>query len=56
MHKNRILAISKSDMLDDELIYEIKEDLPNVEDVFISSIAQTGIVKLKDIILIALNN
>ncbi len=56
LHKNRILAISKSDMLDDELIYEIKEDLPNVDYVFISSIAQTGLVKLKDIIWIALNN
>ena len=55
MHKERILAISKSDMLDDELIEEIKEDLPDIDYIFISSIARTGLTKLKDIIWQVLN-
>jgi len=49
LDKNRVLAISKSDMLDDELKPEIKAELPtNVTCLFISSIAQTGLTKLKD--------
>lgn len=51
MHKDRILAISKSDMLDDELVTEIKEELPtSVKTIFISAVAQSGLVELKDII------
>ncbi len=47
--KQRLLAISKSDMLDDELKEEIAKELPNdVEYVFISSVAQQGISELKD--------
>jgi len=50
LDKNRILAITKSDMLDDELIGEIKQDLPEIPFVFISSVAQTGVTELKDLI------
>jgi len=50
LDKKRILAITKSDMLDDELIQEIKEDLPNIPHLFISSVAQKGIQELKDLI------
>jgi GTP-binding protein len=51
MHKERILAISKSDMLDDELKTEIAADLPtSVQTIFISAVAQEGLVELKDII------
>ncbi len=50
LDKNRVLAISKSDMLDDELKEEIKQDLPNIPYIFISSIAQQGISELKDMI------
>lgn len=51
MHKERILAISKSDMLDDELKAEIAVDLPSsVQTLFISAVAQTGLVELKDLI------
>lgn len=46
--KTRILAISKSDMLDDELKDEIKKDLPDVPYLFISSVAEQGITELKD--------
>lgn len=50
LDKNRILAITKSDMLDDELIEEIKKDLPDIPHIFISSVAQKGIQELKDLI------
>ena len=48
MHKPRVLAISKSDMLDQELMDEMKQDLPNLPYIFISSVAQKGIQELKD--------
>ena len=49
LDKDRLLAISKSDMLDDELQAEIENDLPEgVESIFISSIAQKGLQELKD--------
>ena len=51
LDKDRLLAISKSDMLDDELKAEIAEDLPDVPAVFISSVAQQGLVELKDMIM-----
>ncbi|MCF6169419.1 MAG: GTPase ObgE [Bacteroidales bacterium] len=54
LDKQRLLAISKSDMLDEELIEEIKTDLPDVPWVFISSVAQIGLVQLKDMIWKAL--
>ena len=56
LDKDRILAISKSDMLDDELIAEIKEELPtDLPSLFISSVAQQGITELKDLIWKKLN-
>ena len=56
LDKNRILAISKSDMLDEELIAEIKEELPtDLPSLFISSVAQQGITELKDLIWKKLN-
>jgi GTP-binding protein len=48
--KERILAITKSDMLDDELKDAIRQDLPELPYVFISSVAQQGLVELKDLI------
>jgi len=50
MDKDRILAISKSDMLDDELKAEIEKDLPDVPYLFISSVAQQGLTELKDLL------
>lgn len=51
LDKTRILAISKSDMLDDELKDEIRKELPeDIETLFISSVAQQGLVELKDLI------
>jgi GTP-binding protein len=51
MDKQRILAISKSDMLDEELEREIAKDLPaDIPAIFISSITQKGIITLKDLL------
>jgi GTP-binding protein len=48
MDKNRLLVITKSDMLDDELMKEMKKKLPRVPHVFISSATGYNIQKLKD--------
>ena len=54
--KSRVLAITKSDMLDDELIEALSEELPEgVPHVFISSITQQGITELKDLLWKELN-
>jgi GTP-binding protein len=51
MDKHRILAISKSDMLDQELMDEIAATLPtDVPHVFISSVTGDGLVNLKDVL------
>jgi GTP-binding protein len=56
LHKDRLLAISKSDMLDDELKEEIRKDLPAIPYLFISSMAAQGLTELKDLIWKTLNN
>jgi len=54
--KQRILAITKSDILDDELTEAIKNELPKgVETVFISSVTGLGINELKDLIWTEIN-
>ncbi len=51
MDKQRVLAISKSDMLDDELRTEIAKTLPEgVPSVFISAVTGQGITELKDML------
>lgn len=55
--KDRILAISKSDMLDEELKEEMKNELPeDIDCVFISSVVQQGLTELKDLIWKKLNS
>jgi GTP-binding protein len=57
VEKPRILAVSKCDMLDDELIEEMRRDLPEgVPTVFISSVAQTGLTELKDLLWRTIND
>ncbi|WP_435623274.1 GTPase ObgE [Flagellimonas sp.] len=60
LDKDRIIAISKSDMLDDELMAEMKEELDkDFKDfpyLFISSVAQMGIQELKDKLWTLLND
>ena len=56
LDKQRILAVTKSDMIDEELKEEIEKELPDdVPYVFISSIAQQGLAELKDLIWDKLN-
>ena len=51
MDKERILAISKSDMLDDELVAEIESTIPSdLPHVFISSVTGMGLTALKDVL------
>ncbi|HQS51267.1 MAG: GTPase ObgE [Sphingobacteriales bacterium 17-39-43] len=56
MHKPRILAISKSDLLDEELMNEMNQDLPAIPYVFISSVAQKGLLELKDMLWKVINS
>ena len=54
--KQRVLAISKCDMLDEEMIGQMKNELPeDVRSVFISSVSGMGIDELKDILWEELN-
>jgi len=55
LDKNRILAISKSDLLDDELKDEIRKEMPEIPWLFISSVTGEGISTLKDRIWQELN-
>lgn len=56
LQKEFIIAISKSDMLDDELKAAIEAELPkDVPHVFISSVANKGLIQLKDMLWAALN-
>jgi GTP-binding protein len=55
LDKDRIVAISKSDMLDDELKAEITKSLPQVPHIFFSSVAQQGLLELKDLLWNAIN-
>jgi len=50
LDKQRVLAISKSDLLDEELMKETRKDLPDVPRVFISSVTGLGISTLKDML------
>ncbi len=51
LDKKRVLAVSKSDLLDQELIDEIAETLPqDVDTIFISSVANIGLMELKDLL------
>ena len=56
LDKRRVLAITKCDMLDDELMAEMEQELPEgVPHVFISSVAQMGLTELKDLLWKELN-
>jgi len=51
LHKPRVLAITKSDLLDDELKEMLKPEIPEgVPHLFISSVAQQGLQELKDLL------
>lgn len=51
LDKRRLLAISKSDMLDEQLMKEMEKELPKgIPHLFISSVSQMNLDKLKDLI------
>jgi GTP-binding protein len=51
LDKKRILAISKADMLDEELMKEMKREIPkDIPYLFISSVSSFNLDKLKDLI------
>lgn len=50
LDKKRVLAITKSDMLDDELMDEVREGIDISPYIFISSISGFGINRLKDLL------
>jgi GTPase len=56
LDKKRLLGISKSDLLDEELKNEIRKDLPDISRLFFSSLTGDGIIALKDMIWKVLNN
>jgi len=55
LDKQRILAISKSDMLDQELMDELSKDLPDIPHLFVSSVTGLNIQQLKDLLWKELN-
>jgi len=56
LDKKFLIAISKSDMLDDELMKAIEKELPEkIPHVFISSLTNSGLIELKDSLWKALN-
>lgn len=57
LDKQRVLAVTKSDLLDDELQQMLSEGLPtDLPVIFISAVAGKGIKELKDILWLALNS
>jgi GTP-binding protein len=51
LDKSRLLAITKSDIFDEEMIEDLKPELPtDIETIFISAITGTGINELKDLL------
>src|SRR3984885_1919673 len=56
LHKQFIIAISKSDLLDEELRSAIEKELPaGIPHLFISSVTNTGLTQLKDLLWKTLN-
>jgi len=56
LHKQFVIAISKCDMLDEELTAAIKKELPHqIPHVFISSVTHKGLTELKDLLWKVLN-
>jgi len=55
LDKQRILAVTKTDLIDDAELKKIKKKLPDIPHVFISSVAQKGLEDLKELIWKHLN-
>jgi len=56
LHKQFVIAISKSDLLDQELMSAIEKELPqNIPHAFISAVTGKGLTQLKDLLWHTLN-
>jgi GTP-binding protein len=55
LDKQRVLAITKCDMADQEIKTEVAKVLPDVKSIFISSVTGEGITELKDMLWEELN-
>lgn len=56
MDKKRVLAITKCDLADQEIIDATKKELPDLKHIFISSVTGMGITQLKDLLWQELNS
>jgi len=56
LHKKRVLAITKTDLIDEELAGELRKNLPDLPRVFISSVTGEGLDRLKDMLWKVLNS
>lgn len=57
MHKKRVLAVTKSDLLDEELMAELRLELPSdLPTIFISSVTNYNLQQLKDLLWLELNH
>ena len=54
--KKRLLAISKTDLLDEELKVAISKELPDIPYVFISAVTNYGLTELKDMLWKEINS
>ncbi len=55
LDKTRILAVTKSDLADEEITRELKKDLPDLPVVFISALKKVGLVRLTNLLWNELN-
>lgn len=57
LEKHRVLAVTKTDLLDDELVEMLRETIPDdIPVVFISAVANKGLDELKDVLWKELNS
>jgi GTP-binding protein len=56
LDKQRIVAISKSDLLDQDLMNDISKEMKDIPHLFFSSFAERGLIELKDLIWKSLNS
>lgn len=56
LDKQRLLAVTKADLLDDELIEGLRAELPEVKHIFISAVSGYGVAELKDMIWAEIND
>jgi GTP-binding protein len=56
LDKQRVMAVTKADLLDEELMQALEQELPDIKHVFISSVTGYGLMQLKDLIWDVLND